>query len=133
MSITPQQLIRPSFLGGVAVLGSLLIGCSQTESATTEPLSFEAQLADYLTAEGDKMYGAYWCPHCAEQKERFGNAVDRIPYVECDPKGEEAQPEICQAKGIKGYPTWEIKGEIYMGVQSVEELATLSGFEPKPR
>ena len=23
-----------------------------------------------------KMYGAYWCPHCAEQKEMFGESFD---------------------------------------------------------
>ena len=34
------------------------------------------------------MYGAYWCPHCAHQKELFGaEAWSLIPYVECSLKG----------------------------------------------
>ncbi|MFE4105362.1 glutaredoxin family protein [Almyronema epifaneia] len=129
-TLFPRQLVSGSLLGSAVIIGSLLMSCSQVGTPEPEPLSFEAQLADHLTAEGDKMYGAYWCPHCADQKERFNDAVDRIPYVECDPSGENAQPEVCQAKGIQGYPTWEINGELYMGVRSLEELAELSGFEP---
>jgi len=74
------------------------------------------------------MYGAFWCPHCTDQKELFGEAVQAVPYVECDPDGEKAQPQLCQEKGIQGYPTWEIDGELYTGVRSLEELATLSNF-----
>ena len=28
-------------------------------------------------------YGAFWCPHCQEQKAMFGAAQRRLPYVEC--------------------------------------------------
>ncbi|HEY9887867.1 MAG TPA: hypothetical protein V6D02_05660, partial [Candidatus Obscuribacterales bacterium] len=56
-------------------------------------------------------------------------AVDDIQYVECDPEGENAQPQLCREKDIQGYPTWEIDGEFYSGTQSLEELARLSGFE----
>ncbi|NEQ31178.1 MAG: thioredoxin [Leptolyngbya sp. SIO4C5] len=133
MSIFPlRQIINGSLLSGVVVIGSLLVSCSQLSPSASESLSFEAQLANHLTAEGDKMYGAYWCPHCADQKERFGDAVDRVPYIECDPSGEAAQPEVCQAKELEGYPTWEINGQLYPGVRSLEELAELSEFEPSP-
>ncbi len=74
------------------------------------------------------MYGAFWCPHCNTQKEQFGAAIDAIPYIECDPEGENAQPETCQAKNIQGYPTWEINGQLSPGVKSLGELAELSGF-----
>jgi hypothetical protein len=75
------------------------------------------------------MYGAFWCPHCADQKDLFGSAVDDVPYVECDPEGENAQPQLCRDKDIEGYPTWEIDGELYPGTRSLEELAQLSNFE----
>ncbi len=79
------------------------------------------------------MYGAFWCPHCEAQKELFGPALDNVPYVECDPGGESPQPQLCQDKGIQGYPTWEIDGEFYPGVRSLEELATLTRFPlPNP-
>jgi glutaredoxin len=86
------------------------------------------QLAEHLTATGAQMYGAFWCPHCHTQKQLFGRAVAQIPYVECDPEGENAQPQRCQEKGIQGYPTWEIDGEFYPGVHSLETLAILSGY-----
>lgn len=75
------------------------------------------------------MYGAYWCPHCTRQKELFGSAVQTINYVECDPRGPNPQPNLCREAGIKGYPTWEINGKFFVGVQSLEELAEASNFK----
>ncbi|NER83769.1 MAG: Vitamin K epoxide reductase, partial [Leptolyngbya sp. SIO1D8] len=91
--------------------------------------AYQQALAEHLTDQGAIMYGAYWCPHCANQKELFGAAVKTLPYVECDPEGENAQPQLCQAKNLVGYPTWEINGELYPGVHSLEELAALSDFQ----
>jgi len=33
-----------------------------------------------LTERGVKMYGAWWCPHCVEQKETFGASFEYVPY-----------------------------------------------------
>ncbi len=96
------------------------------------PGSYEARLADYLSETGAKMYGAYWCPHCAEQKDYFGGAAEELPYVECDPLGRNAQPELCAQMGIDVYPTWVIEGEYYFGSQRPGKLAVLSGFELPP-
>lgn len=113
----------PLLLGGIAVL-LLVAGCT----LQTDPNSYEAQLANHLSETGAAMYGAYWCPHCESQKEMFGSAIAAVPYVECDPEGQNAQPDLCQAKNIAGYPTWEIDGQLYPGVQSLEDLAQLSEF-----
>src|SRR5215467_2633829 len=43
--------------------------------------------AKCLTAKNAKMYGAYWCPHCQDQKEMFGSSFQYAPYVECGIKG----------------------------------------------
>lgn len=87
-----------------------------------------APLASHLRQQGAKMYGAYWCPHCQEQKAMFGEAVNQVPYVECDPRPQNAQPLVCQAKQIRSYPTWEIKGKLFEGVRSLAELAQISDF-----
>lgn len=86
-------------------------------------------LALHLKKINAKMYGAYWCPHCTQQKEMFGNAIKSINYVECDPRGENAKPSLCQTAKVTGYPTWEINGKQYVGVQSLEELAKRSGYK----
>lgn len=45
-------------------------------------------LAARLRAAGARMYGAFWCGHCYQQKEAFGReAMAQFPYVECFPNG----------------------------------------------
>ncbi|MEM9273504.1 MAG: vitamin K epoxide reductase family protein [Cyanobacteria bacterium P01_F01_bin.143] len=91
----------------------------------------EIELAEYLTAIGAKKYGAFWCPHCYEQKQLFGEkAFDEIDYIECaDFNDSRAQSDACKAAGITSYPTWEINGEFYQGTKVLSELAELSGYE----
>ncbi|MFN4194621.1 MAG: vitamin K epoxide reductase family protein [Thermosynechococcus sp.] len=89
----------------------------------------EIALARHLTQVGAVMYGAYWCSHCHDQKELFGKqAVRELNYVECDPNGANPQVERCRAKGIQGYPTWEINNQLYTGTRSLSELSQLSQY-----
>lgn len=101
-----------------------------TPRAAEAEESAERQFARYLTESGVEMFGAFWCPHCQHQRERFGeDAFQLVEYVECDPRGENARPQQCEEEGIRGYPTWKIKGQLYPGDRSLEELAELSGYE----
>ncbi len=78
------------------------------------------------------MYSAFRCPYCHHQKELFGKqAWATITYIECDPKGTNPQPDLCHKAKIKGYPIWEIQGKIYAGMQSLETLAQISGYQGK--
>lgn len=96
---------------------------------TTESTPAEIALAEHLTKVGAKMYGAFWCPHCYEQKQLLGKeAMEKITYVECDPAGVNPQRDQCVAAKIEGFPTWEIAGKSYPGTQSLETLAKLSGY-----
>lgn len=116
-------ILKVSAIASSLVMSLLLAGCSAF------PASYEAKLADHLTKTGAKMYGAYWCPHCARQKRKFGGAARRLPYVECDQQGINAKPEACAAVGVEVYPTWVIEGEHYLGTQPLGRLSALSGFE----
>lgn len=96
---------------------------------TTTSGAAEIALAEHLTVIGAKEYGAYWCPHCFQQKQLFGKtAFAKAPYVECAPDGKNAQTQACQTAEVKAFPTWIIKGKTYSGVQSMEKLADLSGY-----
>jgi uncharacterized membrane protein len=96
---------------------------------TTTSGEAEIALAKHLTAIGAKKYGAFWCPHCYEQKQLFGKeAFKEVKYIECDPQGKNPQTQACIDASIKSYPTWEIKGKFYQGVQLPEKLAELSGY-----
>jgi uncharacterized membrane protein len=89
----------------------------------------ELGLAAKLKQIDAKMYGAYWCPHCHDQKQLFGKqAFKLINYIECDPGGANPQPEVCQAAKIQSYPTWEIEGTFYTKTQPLTELAKMSGY-----
>jgi len=75
------------------------------------------------------MYGTYWCPYCQRQQEMFGSAIQKVQVVECDPKGKNAQPQECTKANVSSFPTWQIKGKLYRGLRSLEELAELSGYK----
>jgi len=93
----------------------------------SQPANIE--LAQHLAASDIPMYGAFWCSHCQDQKVLFGRqAFAEVEYVECDANGENPQPDRCQAAGISSYPTWQVDGQNYPGVRSLEELASLSGY-----
>ena len=88
------------------------------------------KLAEHLTKEGVVMYSAFWCSHCRDQKEMFGKeATERLNVVECADKGYNNKRELCEAKGITAFPTWEINGSINSGVKSLKDLAELSNYK----
>lgn len=97
---------------------------------TTVSQAAELQLAQHLAEIDAKMYGAYWCPHCHDQKQLFGQeAAQTIPYIECAPDGQNPQTQLCQSVDeVRGFPTWEINGEFYSGAQPLQVLAEASGY-----
>ena len=83
-----------------------------------------------LGTRGVKMYGAWWCPHCQEQKEKFGASFEYAPYVECGIKGDlHGQSQVCKDEGIKHYPTWQFPptGERVDRIFTLEELSDRTG------
>ena len=75
-----------------------------------------------------KMYGLYWCPHCIEQKEMFGDAFHNVPYVECAIKGSSELAPACKIAGVKLFPSWQFGAEPPKeGVLSLEALSDKTG------
>ena len=93
----------------------------------TDPAYIE-KLAKYLAQKGMVMYGAYWCPHCKDEKVLFGDAFKFVDYVECDPQGPNPNPDECTAQGVDGYPTWIYNGTKYSGYKTLSQLAQIVGF-----
>ncbi|HEY9669366.1 MAG TPA: vitamin K epoxide reductase family protein [Coleofasciculaceae cyanobacterium] len=97
---------------------------------TTTSGESEIALARHLTKAGVKEYGAYWCPHCYEQKQLFGKqAAKELNYIECAPDGKDGKPQLCKDAGVKAFPSWEINGKLTSGVKTLEELANLTGYK----
>jgi hypothetical protein len=83
-----------------------------------------------LKDRGVKMYGAWWCPHCVEQKEKFGASFEYVPYVECGIKGDtHGQSQICKDENVMHYPTWQFPpmGERVERIFTLEELSDRTG------
>ena len=113
----------------IALLHLNYVGVLGRPPAVEDP--FARALALHLSQRGAKMYGAYWCPHCVEQKELFGASARRLPYVECSTGGQGSrQASACQAAGIRQYPTWIIGGQRFQEVLTLTRLAELTGFQP---
>tara|TARA_B100000212_G_scaffold134204_1_gene100883 strand:+ start:970 stop:1359 length:390 start_codon:yes stop_codon:yes gene_type:complete len=97
-----------------------------TSESTKETIEF----AKYLKDSGVIKYSAYWCPNCLNQSELFGKqAYKELNVVECANDGKNSQTQLCIDKKIKGFPSWEINGKIILGVLTLEELSTLTGYE----
>lgn len=78
--------------------------------------------ASCLSEKGLTMYGAYWCPHCANQKALFGKSFSFVKYVECT-----QETELCGRMNVTGYPTWIVGDRRAQGEQSMRALAELAG------
>ena len=97
---------------------------------TTTSSAQKIQFARFLKTNNIVMYSAYWCPHCHDQKQLFGKeAVEELNVIECAPDGKDSKYELCQSKGIDGFPSWEINGNIYSGTKNLNDLAIMTGYK----
>ncbi|MEW6722430.1 MAG: hypothetical protein AB1324_04155 [Candidatus Micrarchaeota archaeon] len=117
MKITQQTAIGAVFVVlAIAVIYFVFLGPGKYDD-----------FARCLSDKGAKMYGAFWCPHCNEQKEMFGGSWKYAPYVECS-NPDRTQKELCNAEGITGYPTWRFAGgKEETGLMTFEELSAATG------
>jgi hypothetical protein len=84
--------------------------------------------AQCLAAKQARMYGAFWCPHCADQKELFQSSFQYVPYIECGIKGSRAENDTCLQAGVKRFPTWAFAdGERREGVLQLQALSEKTG------
>ncbi len=81
------------------------------------------QVAQCIADSGAKFYGAFWCPHCRDQKTMFGRSAKFLPYVECSQPNGKGQLQVCIDKKIEGYPAWEFAdGTRVSGKMTIEQL-----------
>lgn len=70
--------------------------------------------------ENSKLYVQLGCNACKTQEEMFGENIKYLNKTDCW-----FEKEKCSE--IKYTPTWIIKGEEYIGVQSIKKLKELTG------
>lgn len=125
-----------NFLKSVALISCfcLLLGGfshqAEAKAANNKPTKASAQAtnsndteyAKCLQEKGITMYGTSWCPHCQHQKEIFGQLFSSVNYVDCD-----EESELCNKKGITGYPTWLLPDGKEVAAGSIEKVALGAG------
>ena len=111
---------------GIVIL--LVIGfLVYAKQADSGPGKYD-QLAQCIANSGAKFYGAFWCPHCQNQKAMFGKSAKLLPYVECSLPSGSGQTQICIDKKVESYPTWEFKdGSRLTGEIPLLTLASSTG------
>lgn len=133
------QAGKPTWrIGSALCAGVVIVMMHLHYSGVFDPMAgpedpYLRDLAVHLAEDDAVFYGAYWCPHCQQQKLLFGAAAKHLPYVECTPHGRRApRATACEAQKINNYPTWVIAGRRIERVLSAGELARMTKFRSPP-
>ena len=118
-----------SMIGLIIVLSVLTVNSRVKNSKG--PGEYD-DFAKCVKDSGLKMYGSMTCSVCARQKRLFGSAFKYIGEIECHPRGENPQTELCFEKEISKTPTWILEdGDLEIkkleGYQTIETLSEVSG------
>jgi len=112
---------------------SLLLALVVITACSSGPGPKYNEFAKCVSATDAVMYGAFWCPHCERVKKSFGDGFEFINYVECDPRDELGQPELCIEKKIEKYATFVFAdGSRLIGEPKLSEIAEKTGCELPP-
>ncbi len=111
----------------IVIILVLIVGGAFALSPANKASNLDG-FAHCLKEKGATFYGAFWCPHCQNQKKLFGSAQQYLPYVECSTPDGQNQLQVCIEKNIQSYPTWEFSdGSRETGELSLEGLADKTG------
>ena len=93
-------MVRSLLLAALAGTSSVALN-NVAVNAAPDP----AALADHLKASKVVYYGSWRCSACQYQGRLFGDAVNRLPYVECAKPDEfPIQAAACQTAEIRAFP-----------------------------
>ena len=125
----PQRSLKrvKTALWILVAIAAFLAGFLYLKTAPPPNGTYDA-LARCIASTTTKFYGAFWCPHCADQKREFGDAAKYLPYVECSLPDASGETAACKTIGVEHYPTWIFPdGSRLEGVVSPQELANKAG------
>ncbi|MDY6786219.1 MAG: hypothetical protein SW833_27345 [Cyanobacteriota bacterium] len=122
---SPQSQQQSSPLPASGIPVSIVRGSPSEQSEDSPKVS----LAKHLSSIGAKMYSTASCEECQEQREKFGDAFTRATEVECRLDNSDSPSDVCQKAGVKTFPTWEVNGQLYPGIRSLEDLADVSQYQ----
>jgi len=112
----------------VLVAIAILVGVFLYFRTVPPPNGKYDAFAKCISNASTTFFGSFWCPHCHDQKNEFGNSAQYLPYVECSLPDASGQTQVCIDNKIQEYPTWQFSdGSRVSGVQSLQTLAEKTG------
>lgn len=102
------------FLVIVAVIILVIIILTRSSNGTSKETAM-------CIADKSIIYTQLGCHACEIQEKLFGDNYKYLNRIDCFYEREE-----CSDSNIQYTPTWIIKGEKYIGVQSIEKLKELT-------
>lgn len=124
-------MTKPQGFGvvGIVIVLVLAAGAALIVWQVRAPGKLDA-FATCIKDKGAVFYGAFWCPHCQNQKALFGRSQRLLPYVECSTPDGRSQLPRCTEKNVTGYPTWVFAdGSRESGEVSLDRLVEKTGCE----
>lgn len=113
---------------GVILIIGLGIVLQVTTTKVEEPDFGLDSFTQCLVEKKVIFYGAWWCPHCQDQKKLFGKAAKLLPYHECSTPDGNSQLPDCKELKIESYPTWQfVDGSRQDGPMTLAQLAEKTG------
>ncbi len=139
-SLEPRQLmagdVEMAFTGSAEANSNSnsVVTSSTTSSLTDRAAQGElapnlVEFAKALDQAGVKMFGAYWCPFCTEQKQLFQDGAKYLNFIEVT-NPDRTPSTLAVTEGITSYPTWRFPGvaEDVEGVLTLARISELSGI-----
>jgi thiol-disulfide isomerase/thioredoxin len=112
---------------GIVVVIAVIVYAIVSESK--KPGEYD-EFATCIAGSGATFFGAFWCPHCLDQKRDFGRSAKLLPYEECSTANRQGQLQVCIDEEIQSYPTWEFAdGERLSGYIPMDVLAEKTSCE----
>lgn len=123
-----KETLNGILLGGFFLIAIVIVVA--IVSSVSAPVGVSREFAECVGNSGATMYGAYWCPHCNEQKLEFGDNWKYVGYVECAVDDSNERAQACLESDITAYPTWIFgDGSRETGKLSLEHIAEVTGCE----
>jgi hypothetical protein len=126
---TPPRRSRNYVIWAIVAAIAIGVAIFYFASLNNQPSQLDG-FASCLKDRGAKFYGAFWCPHCQNQKRTFGSSERLLPYIECSTPDGTGQLPVCSDAGVESYPTWVYPdGSRETGEIPLQRLAEKTGCE----
>ena len=106
MEATPEQkksLRRTKIaIWIILVVCVVLLVTNYVLSSPPPPHKYDA-FAQCIANTSTTFFGAFWCPHCAQQKTMLGTGAQYLPYHECSTPDGKGELQSCIDAGVSRY------------------------------